>query len=142
MGRIKAREGLVSFIFQREFNKDENDSLQLFVENFEYTEEETKFIVESSVMLLENLSVIDDIIESNLNKWSMDRLFKIDLSILRVAVFELLYNKDTAKEIVINEAVEIAKKFGTEESPKFVNGILGSLIRSEKISLNWSGFFY
>ncbi len=136
MGRIKAREGLVSFIFQREFNKDENDSLQLFVENFEYTEEETKFIVESSVMLLENLSVIDDIIESNLNKWSMDRLFKIDLSILRVAVFELLYNKDTAKEIVINEAVEIAKKFGTEESPKFVNGILGSLIRSEKISLN------
>ena len=87
-------------------------------------------------MLLENLSVIDDIIESNLNKWSMDRLFKIDLSILRVAVFELLYNKDTAKEIVINEAVEIAKKFGTEESPKFVNGILGSLIRSEKISLN------
>lgn len=97
MGRIKAREGLVSFIFQREFNKDENDSLQLFVENFEYTEEETKFIVESSVMLLENLSVIDDIIESNLNKWSMDRLFKIDLSILRVAVFELLYNKDVAR---------------------------------------------
>lgn len=137
MGRIKAREGLVSYIFQREFHKEDLDNkLELFVDNFEYSEDESEFILDSSKILIENIDKIDELIESSLNKWSFDRLFKIDLSILRVAVFELLYNRDTPKEIVINEAVEIAKKFGTDDSPKFINGILGTLIRSEKISLN------
>lgn len=137
MGRIKAREGLVSYIFQREFHKEDLDNkLELFVDNFEYSEDESEFILDSSKILIENIDKIDELIESSLNKWSFDRLFKIDLSILRVAVFELLYNRDTPKEIVINEAVEIAKKFGTHDSPKFINGILGTLIRSEKTSLN------
>lgn len=135
MGRIKAREGLVSLMFQETFNNDySEESLELFLENSDYDEIDSEFIKSSYYGIVDNLNEIDEKINSNLKKWDINRLFKIDLSILRVAFFELLYDKNIPKEIVINEAVEIAKKFSSQDSAKFINGVLGSFVRSDEMA--------
>ena len=133
MGRIRAREGIVSFIFQGEFFEVDNNDLMLFIDNFDYSPEEAAFIEEIYSSITENNDSIDQLISSNLKNWTIDRLYRLDLSILRVAVCELLYSKNTPKEIVVNEAVEIAKKFGTDDSSRLINGILGTIIRSNEL---------
>ena len=75
----------------------------------------------------EHYNEINDKISSNLKGYTIDRLFKIDLSILILAVIELDYVKETPKQVVINECVELAKKYSTEKSPKFINGFLASM---------------
>ena len=72
---------------------------------------------------------IDNIISQNAPKWPIDKINKIDLAILRVALWELLTKKDTPSKVVIDEAIEMAKEFGAESSSSFVNGVLGSAIK-------------
>ena len=76
----------------------------------------------------EHLKEIDELIEKHATNWSFNRIAKVDLSILRLAIYELKY-KDVPEKVAVNEAVEIAKVYSTEKSPKFVNGILGSVIK-------------
>jgi N utilization substance protein B len=71
-----------------------------------------------------NRTAIDGLIEEKSKNWALGRMARVDLSILRLAVFELLFRPDIPKNVTINEAIEVAKKFGTEDSPAFVNGIL------------------
>lgn len=135
MGRIKAREGLVSLIFQETFSDDHSqESLEIYLENFDFDEIDAEFIADSYNGIVENLATLDDKINSSLKKWNLNRLFRIDLSILRVAFYELLYDKSAPKEVVINEAVEIAKKFSSQDSAKFINGVLGSFVRSDEMA--------
>ena len=75
----------------------------------------------------ENRSVLDEIIQELAPEWPIDQIATIDRNILRIAVFELLFEQDTPPKVAINEAVELAKKFGSDSSPRFVNGVLGSL---------------
>jgi len=74
-----------------------------------------------------NQSIIDRTIEEKSKNWSKSRMPKVDLSILRMATYELLLRTDIPKNVTINEAIEVAKKFGTEESPAFINGILDEI---------------
>jgi len=67
---------------------------------------------------------IDEIISDKSKNWSLERISKVDLGILRMAIFELLFRADIPKNVTINEAIEVAKKFGTKDSPAFINGIL------------------
>ena len=75
---------------------------------------------------------IDKIIAQSAPEWPVDKLNKVDLAILRLAIYELIIVKKTPPKVIIDEAVEIAKEFGTEKTPKFINGVLGNVIKSNK----------
>lgn len=78
-----------------------------------------------------HLEEIDQAISNQLRKWSKDRLSRVSLSIMRIAVFEMLYCDDIPVSVSINEAVELAKKYGGEDDPSFVNGVLGGIARQK-----------
>ncbi|MRR39399.1 transcription antitermination factor NusB [bacterium] len=80
--------------------------------------------------VLEHREAIDAKISEKSKNWAISRMAKVDLSILRLAVYELVYRDDIPKNVTINEAIEVAKKFGTEDSPSFVNGILDEVASS------------
>ena len=77
--------------------------------------------------VLENIEKIDFYIEENIKHWSKDRLTRTAISVLRLAIFEMMFLKETPKSVVINEAVEIAKKYSTKEEASYVNGVLGAI---------------
>ena len=88
----------------------------------------------NSKEIIEKVSEIDQIITENAPKWPLDKINKVDLSILRCAFWELIY-QDTPPKVVIDEAIELAKEFGTESSSSFVNGVIGSAVKkSTKIA--------
>ncbi len=131
MGRKQAREGAMKLLFQMELNKDFSDeALNVFLDNFTFDEMETKYIKESIYCIKENLDAIDNYIENNLEGWAIYRLAKVDLAVLRIAIYEILYRKDIPIEVSINEAIEIVKKFSNEDAFKFINGVLGGFVRS------------
>lgn len=132
--RRKAREMALQLLFQIDFTGDhiaippsfwtENESLPQ-VKAF------TEILVQG---VLKHLSEIDPIIEKYTQHWSRDRMAAIDRNILRFAIFELLYLKEIPPKVTINEAIEIAKKYGSEDSGAFVNGILDRIHRDEATS--------
>ena len=83
--------------------------------------------------IVSHLKKIDQIIKKNAPKWPLNKINKVDLSILRTAIWELLYRDKTPPKVVIDEAVELAKEFGSQTSHSFVNGVLGSTVRKLKI---------
>ena len=91
--------------------------------------EYAKYLV---VGTISNIKEIDDIIKSKLKNWDIDRISQVDKAILRFSIFSLLHEKDLDAKVTINEAIEIAKIFGTEDSYKFINGILDAVKYSEK----------
>ncbi len=130
MGRKHARESSMKLLYQMEVLEefDITKVEEFYLEN-EYSEEEKEYI--SSVVngIIENIKDIDIYINRNMDSWSINRLAKVDLSILRISIYEILYRDDIPTEVSINEAVEIAKKYSTEESSKFINGILGGFVK-------------
>lgn len=131
MGRKQAREGAMKVLFQMDSMADyTEESLEMFLTNFEYDEMETVYIKESVSTIKDHLEEIDNHIKSNLEGWSIYRLAKVDLAVLRIAIYEILYRKDIPMEVSINEAIETVKKYSTDESFKFVNGVLGGFVRS------------
>lgn len=89
--------------------------------------ESLDFAAELVKGVTENRSAIDELLTAKSKNWSLVRMARVDLCILRIAIFELLYRSDIPKNVTINEAIEVAKKFGTEDSPSFVNGILDEI---------------
>ena len=85
-----------------------------------------------------NLKAIDKIIQKAAPEWPIDKISKIDLVILRIAIFEIVFGKSVPEKVAIDEAVELAKEFGNDTSSKFVNGVLGSVVstKSESITIN------
>ena len=82
--------------------------------------------------ILSNLENIDKVILSKLKNWTMQRISKIDLAILRLAIYELLYIHDIPEKVTANEAVELAKTYGSNDSKSFVNGVLAKVIESKE----------
>lgn len=131
MGRKQAREGTMKLIYQMEINDDySEEALSLFFENFSFDQSEKEYIVDAYTKIKNNIETIDNHIESTLEGWKINRLAKIDLAILRIAMYEILYREDIPIEVSINEAIETAKKYSNEDSYKFINGVLGSIVRS------------
>lgn len=83
----------------------------------------------------EHLEEIDNLIETGANSWSILRMPKVDLSIMRNAVFEIIYDDNMDDAISVNEAIELAKVYCDEQSPKFINGVLGGIVRNKTISV-------
>lgn len=131
MGRKHAREGAMKLIFQMDNTGDfSEEALSLFLDNYSYDEMESRYINDSIASIRENIETIDKHINDNLEGWSIYRLAKVDLAVLRIAIYEILYRKDIPVEVSINEAIEIVKKFSSEEAFKFINGVLGGFVRS------------
>jgi N utilization substance protein B len=104
--------------------------LQKFWENFQESAAIREFAGELVEGVVDNREVIQKRIKSQSKNWSLSRMAKVDLNILRIGVFELLFRSDIPKNVTINEAIEVAKKFGTEDSPAFINGILDEIAAS------------
>lgn len=99
-------------------------------------EDEILYCREHIGALVRHLGTIDELIAKNLKDWTLDRLTIVDLSIIRLAVYEILYCDDIANAISVNEAVDIAKIFSTKDSARFINGILGSILRQSNDQAN------
>ncbi len=129
MSRRVARRGLMKLLYQMDMNDDYSDeAVDFYFENSDLKEDEVEFIRENILGMIDKFDEIDEIIKSNLEGWSLERISNIDRQILRIAVYEL-YFTSTASNIVINEAVEIAREYSSNEAPKFINGILGTIFR-------------
>ena len=131
--RRDERQQAFNFVFERMFRDDEiNDAFE-DAENARdiQVSEYTRKVVEG---VEENLEEIDALIEKNLKGWKKNRISKISLTILRIAVFEILYMNNIPTSVSINEAVELAKNYATASDGSFVNGVLGSIAKSLKKS--------
>jgi N utilization substance protein B len=130
MGRKKTREALMQLIYQMDLNKNfSKEEVINFLDNFDLNENETDYLKESAYGVIDNLDNINELIEKYTQGWTLDRLPKVDLSILRIAFYEILYRDDIPVEVSINEAIEIAKKYSTPDAFKYINGVLGSFVR-------------
>ena len=132
MSRRKSREMALQTLFQLDYNTaDKNEALQAVLsENNnpgENTREYTEYLVNGTQ---QHLDQIDSIISEVSSEWRIDRMAGIDRNIARMAIYEMNFgSKEISPNVVINEAVELAKIFGTDESSRFVNGILGALVK-------------
>lgn len=136
MKRTETRELAFKLIYSIEIQKNmDEEQVELFLQENEIKEKaEIDYIKQIFNGIKENKEEILSLIENNLKeKWSVDRISKIDFAILEVAIFELIYSKLPYK-VVINEAVELAKKYGDDNSKSFVNGILASIVKEKKIA--------
>ena len=133
MGRKKARDNAFKCVYQLSFGQDIDLSKILencYIEN-ENDEEEKEYIETVLNGINSNIEKIDNIILSNLKNWTIDRIFKIDLAILRLAIYEILFIDNIPVKVSANEAVELAKTYGNNESKSFVNGLLAKVIESK-----------
>ena len=131
MGRKQAREGTMKLLFQMSSTNDYSDEARdIYLNNFEFDELETDYIMDAIHTINENLEIIDKNIIDHLEGWSINRLAKVDLAVLRLAIYEIVYRKDIPLEVSINEAIETVKKYSSEDSFKFINGVLGGFVRS------------
>ncbi len=126
--RRKARESALQILFQSEFDDATPDViLQQFWQDRKASQEERRYCEQLVRGIGEQRTRIDAVIQSVSENWRIARMLMVDRNILRIAVFELFWGERLAPGIVINEAVEIAKKFSGEESATFINGILDAL---------------
>lgn len=127
MSRRELREQIFKLLFRIEFNIIEEmaEQEQLFFEDecrADAADEE--YISSKYRKIAEKLEVIDGMLNDKAENWDTARMGKVDLTILRLAVYEIVFDEDVPTGVAINEAVELAKKFGQDASPSFVNGIL------------------
>ena len=128
MTRHELREQVFKLLFRVEFNvpEDMDEQVKLFMEDIDNhaSEKENEEINNKYVAVKEHLSEIDNMINDKAENWSVERMGKVELTILRLALFEMKFDDDVPVNVAINEAVELAKKFGQDNSGAFVNGIL------------------
>lgn len=133
--RRTARELALKFLYQTEFNSDSPDSeLNSFCDRANVSEEIQNFTQTLIKNIFFHKKEVDELLEKISANWATDRMAVIDKNILRLGICELLFDPTTPPKVVINEAVEIAKKFGTEESPDFINGILDKVFKDSKVA--------
>lgn len=133
MKRKETREEAVKIAYSMDVNKDFNNfNLTEYIEHFEINDMDNDYLNITISNMIDNIEEIDKYIRDNSKDWKINRIAKVDLAVLRIALSEILYNKTIPESVSINEAVEISKKFSNEDSHKFINGILGTVVRSIK----------
>ena len=136
MNKSASRELAFQLVYSVQIQKDmENEQFEIFCQNNEIDSEiAKKYIKDILNGVKENEKKIEGLISNNLKKgWSIDRISKIDLTLLKIAIYEMLEKKIHYK-IVVNEVVELAKKYSEEQSPSFINGVLASIIKQNNIA--------
>lgn len=132
LNRSNTREQLMQLLFQMEVQGDFSDKeKEHYIDTYLDSHSEIEYFDSVYKLTLKNKTDIDNKIKEHSVNWKFDRISKVDLSIMRLALAEILYFDDIPDSVSINEAVELAKKFGGENSGKFINGILGEITRSK-----------
>ena len=130
MGRSELREHIFKMIFGLEFTEEEQigKQLELYLDQLdEVSEKDRSYMLAKAKAIAEKVCEIDAMINENATGWKTTRMNKVDLSILRLAVYEMKFDDDVPVKVAINEAVELAKRFSGDEGPAFINGVLGKL---------------
>ncbi|MBP1889759.1 N utilization substance protein B [Clostridium moniliforme] len=133
MSRKLSREKAMELIFSTMLTKESYDeAIETFVDNYEgnIKDIDLSYITEVLKGVEENKDSIDELIKVNLQKWSIDRISKVNLAILRLALYEMKYLSDVPEKVAINEALEITKKYSDEKSVSFINGILDKIYKN------------
>lgn len=136
MKRSELRENIFKLLFRVEFNKEEDmlEQMNLYFDDIPLegasviSGKSQDFIQEKYRQITNKLPEIDGKIEEAAEGWTIQRMGKVELTILRLALFEILFDDEVPTPVAINEAVELAKKFGGDDSPAFINGILGKIV--------------
>lgn len=135
MTRTKGRERLMQLLFLMDAQDDFREEMKVkFYEDQEIFED--SFMEALFAMCIGNLAEIDKRLNQCADNWTVKRINRVDLAILRLSTAELLYMEDTPTPVVINEAVNMAKKYGIDDSGKFVNGVLGAIYKGLKREKN------
>lgn len=133
MGRRQARAAAMQMVYENMLGGDGGQETLQDLIAFEPEDGDTEFIDTVLQGIKEHEEEIDGMIAAHLKDWSMDRIARVDLSILRVAVYELVYTPEgSSAAAAVNEAVTLAQRFDTPESGKFINGLLRSLLRERE----------
>lgn len=132
--RRKAREAALQFLFQDDFKDDAELSLEeieqrfeIFCQLYQVSRKARDYCLHLVKTTIEYQKDIDEHIASCAKNWRLERISVADRNILRISICEMLYSEDVPHQVAINEAVEIAKRFGSDDSPSFINGILDSV---------------
>ncbi|HJB94594.1 MAG TPA: transcription antitermination factor NusB [Candidatus Mediterraneibacter intestinigallinarum] len=134
MTRSELREHVFKMLFQIEFNDsaDMPDHVKNYFETLEDAREQDKDYIQRKYEAVAScVEEIDGLLNDAAKGWKTSRMSKVDLTILRLAVYEMKWDDDVPEGVAINEAVELAKRFGGDSSSSFVNGILGKLAKQE-----------
>ena len=136
MKRAEIREYVFKLLYCTEFHKDEDlqNQYRLYMENLEQLgeikeikEKDKEYIINRVTDIVSRIDDIDKEIDKVAVSWKTDRMAKADLNILRLAYYEMNIDDDIPKPVAVDQAVELAKKYGTDDSPSFVNGVLAKL---------------
>ncbi len=130
MSRREIREKIFKLLFRAEFYEEGDlaEQSQLFFEELGQEEnQDTAYIRDKFEQILSHMEEIDDMVNQVAQGWKTSRMGKVDLTLIRLAVYEIKFEEEVPTGVAINEAVELAKGYGTDDSPSFVNGILAKL---------------
>lgn len=135
MNKSEIREEMFKLIYSLEVQKSEDlNQINIFLDNGEFKEVEKNKIKDDVLKIISLESEISEEISKNLKSdWNISRISKINMSILKIAIYEIIYKKLPYK-ISINEAVELAKKYGDETSASFINGVLASVVKDNNLA--------
>lgn len=139
MKRSEMREHIFKIIFSLEFDLEDEQNdfkeralqyLNQYEEDMGKTisEKDKAYVIEKSDLIRLKVDELDEVINTYSDKWGTDRLAKVEKSILRVAVYEIRYDEDIPNAVAINEAVELTKRYGADQSYMYVNGLLAKLV--------------
>ena len=136
MGRHEQREQVFKLLFRVEFNLPEDmpEQVRLFTEDNEEVplQKDAEYIQARFNGILEKLPEIDKLLNEHAEGWNTQRMGKVELTVLRLAIYEIVFDKDIPDSVAINEAVEIAKTYGQSASGGFVNAVLAKIAKLEK----------
>ncbi len=138
MSRRKARDITFKYVYSTLYGESEiDDTIESIItadsESIEALDGEERIYFDKVTLgIKENEKEIDQMILSKLKNWTIERIFKIDLAILRLAVYEIIYFPEMPIKVAVNEAVELAKKYGNDSSSNFVNGVLREIIKDKE----------
>lgn len=130
MNRKLSREKAMELFFGMTCSKDTvEEAVETFIDNYEgdIKELDLTYIKKALIGIENNKEAIDEAISSNLQNWKIERISKVNLTILRLAAYEILFDKDVPRSVAINEALEITRKYSDEKSVSFVNGVLDKI---------------
>jgi len=128
--RRKARELALQMLYQHDMSGNPPDTIVATFEDLQKSKPNTReFATRIFKGTVENIGKIDDMIVAQADNWRIERMAVVDRNIIRMSIYEFLHENDTPKLVIIDEAIEIAKRFGTQKSSQFINGILDGILK-------------
>lgn len=130
MGRSELRQHIFRMLFLIEFNGEDEmpEQITFYLDKIEeLSDADRDYIVNKHASIVEKVGEIDELLNAYTTGWKTTRMNKVDLAILRLAVYEMKWDEDVPTGVAINEAVELAKKYSSDEGPSFINGVLGKI---------------